>query len=385
MPFKHSGRNLLSVPMGISAGIHTLLIASLVFLSWEKTTTKPEIPPIKIANVFLEPEKTKPIQKINRENALAATQQETSKPEKGTTLKAPQPFQPTQRHTSNVSRKGPLPIKPSTPVSNNLNIDPQQPTVMISKPITPSPVPPNQRQKPRLIEFLPTEPALLTTKTVLRALSSSTHTAKSPRTPKLELGKAIALSPENISFHSGLSLSIPSPRDGVTARTITEEVFPGPLEASPGIQMMEREIPASKTSPIQIASIPSDFVDDRVENSAPSKSSHPDGETGSSGEDMDSIRKGFSSSVWGRIAKAKYYPPLARKQGWEGKPIVEFRLARNGDLLSSSIALSSPYKILNEAALGAVKNAVPYPKFPKALKLDSIRFKLPISFILSGP
>ena len=100
---------------------------------------------------------------------------------------------------------------------------------------------------------------------------------------------------------------------------------------------------------------------------------------------MDSIRKGFSSSVWGRIAKAKYYPPLARKQGWEGKPIVEFRLARNGDLLSSSIALSSPYKILNEAALGAVKNAVPYPKFPKALKLDSIRFKLPISFILSEP
>ena len=182
MPFKHSGRNLLSVPMGISAGIHTLLIASLVFLSWEKTTTKPEIPPIKIANVFLEPEKTKPIQKINRENALAATQQETSKPERGTTLKAPQPFQPTQRHTSNVLRKGPLPIKSSTPVSNNLNIDPQQPTVMISKPITPSPVPANQRQKPRLIEFLPTEPALLTTKTVLRALSSSTHTAKSPRT-----------------------------------------------------------------------------------------------------------------------------------------------------------------------------------------------------------
>ena len=255
---------------------------------------------------------------------------------------------------------------------------------MISKPITPSPVPANQRQKPRLIEFLPTEPALLTTKTVLRALSSSTHTAKSPRTPKLELGKAIALSPENISFHSGLSLSIPSPRDGVMARTITEEVFPGPLEASPGIQMMEHEIPASKTSPIQIASIPSAFVDDRVENSAPSKSSHPDRETGSSGEDMDSIRKGFSSTVWGRIAKAKYYPPLARKQGWEGKPIVEFRLARNGDLLSSSIALSSPYKILNEAALGAVKNAVPYPKFPKALKLDSIRFKLPISFILSG-
>jgi len=349
MPFKHSGRNLLSVPMGISAGIHTLLIASLVFLSWEKTTTKPEIPPIKIANVFLEPEKTKPIQKINRENALAATQQETSKPEKGTTLKAPQPFQPTQRHTSNVSRKGPLPIRASTP---------------------------------RFIEFLSTQPAPSTTKTVLR--TRSTHTA---RTPTPGLGKTITLNPTNVSFHS--RHSPPSLHDRVTARTITEEIWPDPLKASPEIQMVERRISLSKASTVYITSIPPEFVDDMEEDSlqisASSKSRHPDGKTDSSGEDMDSIRKGFSSSVWGRIAKAKYYPPLARKQGWEGKPIVEFRLARNGDLLSSSIALSSPYKILNEAALGAVKNAVPYPKFPEALNLDSIRFKLPISFILAEP
>jgi TonB family protein len=351
MVFRRSGRNLLALPMGISTGIHALLMASLIFLSWEKTASKPEVPPIKIATVFLEPEKIKSAQEINRVNTLAVAHQETSKPSKPTTLETPQSFQPAQRHTSNVSRKGPLPIQASTP---------------------------------RLVEFLSTKPAPLTGKTVLRAKSSTTYTA---RTPTPGLGRTIDLNPAKVSFHSAHSL--PSSRGGITARAIPEEIFSAPMTASPGIHKVELGITASKTNAVQVASIPSDFVDDMGEDalqvSAPSKSSPPGGEIDSSGEDLDSIRKGFSSSVWGRIAKAKYYPPLARKRGWEGKPIIEFRLARNGELLSSSIASYSPYEILNEAALGAVKNAVPYPKFPEALKLDSIRFKLPISFILAEP
>jgi TonB family protein len=352
MVFRRSGRNLLALPMGISTGIHALLMASLIFLSWEKTASKPEVPPIKIAAVLLEPEKIKPAQEINRVSTLAVAQQKTSKPSKPTALETPQSFQPARRHTSKISRKGPLPIQPSTP---------------------------------RLVEFLSTKPAPSTGKTILRAKSSTTYTA---RTPTPDLGRTIDLNPGKAFTHS--AHSFPSPREGITARTIPEEIFSASTTASPGIQGMERRIPVSKANAVQVASIPSDFVDDDMEEdslqvSASSKSSPPGGETDSSGEDLDSIRKGFSSSVWGRIAKAKYYPPLARKRGWEGKPIIEFRLARNGELLSSSIALSSPYKILNEAALGAVKNAVPYPKFPEALKLDSIRFKLPISFILAEP
>ncbi|PIP73909.1 MAG: hypothetical protein COW89_01585, partial [Nitrospinae bacterium CG22_combo_CG10-13_8_21_14_all_47_10] len=84
-------------------------------------------------------------------------------------------------------------------------------------------------------------------------------------------------------------------------------------------------------------------------------------------------------------AKAKYYPTLARKRGWEGKPVIEFMLARNGDLLNSTIALTSSYKVLDEAALSAIKNAAPYPQIPETLKVNSIRFKLPISFILDEP
>jgi TonB family protein len=351
MVFRRSGRNLLALPMGISTGIHALLMASLIFLSWEKTASKPEVPPIKIAAVLLEPEKIKPAQEINRVSTLAVAQQKTSKPSKPTALETPQSFQPARRHTSTVSRKGSLPFQASTP---------------------------------RLVEFLSTKPAPSTAKTALRAKSSTTYTA---RTPTPGLGRTIDLNPAKVSFHS--AHSFPASRRGITARMIPEEIFSAPTTASPGIQGVERRIPVSKTNAVQLASIPSDFVvdmeEDSLQVSASSKPSPLGEETGSSGEDLDSIRKGFSSSVWGRIAKAKYYPPLARKRGWEGKPIIEFRLARNGELLSSSIALSSPYKILNEAALGAVKNAVPYPKFPEALKLDSIRFKLPISFILAEP
>ena len=62
--------------------------------------------------------------------------------------------------------------------------------------------------------------------------------------------------------------------------------------------------------------------------------------------------------------------------------MIEFMLARNGSLLKTTVASSSSYKILDDAALDAIKNAAPYPKIPDLLKVNSIRFKLPISFIL---
>lgn len=69
----------------------------------------------------------------------------------------------------------------------------------------------------------------------------------------------------------------------------------------------------------------------------------------------------------------------------EGKPVVEFELRSDGQLMNYYIALSSSSEILDKAAMDAVKNGSPYPGIPKPLNLQSIRFKLPISFILSEP
>jgi len=97
---------------------------------------------------------------------------------------------------------------------------------------------------------------------------------------------------------------------------------------------------------------------------------------------LKKIKTRFSSQVWNRIAQSKYYPRIARKRGFEGQPVVAFTLGNEGDLLELSIVNPSPFKILDEAALDAVKSASPYPPIPKLLKTDSMRFNLPISFML---
>lgn len=377
MLFNHKGQQLLSIPMGISMGIHALLATGLIFLSWEKPAPKPAMPPIKITHIKLDQKK-------------ATTSKETTKPVRGNpeALKASQSFQPTPHHARTVSRKTSIPVKPITPAVNNINtIFQKQPVTMVSSSVQAFPVSVRQSQNSQLIDFSPTQSTSI--QTTHRALTISAHTARPTLPSKNELGKSLIRVASKISSFSGRSYS--SPTYNKEARSITDELNSTPLKASPvpGLQLVERWIPVSTTHPVQVASIPSDFVDENSEStsleSVAEKLGHPAGETNSSGQDLEAIRKGFSSSVWGKITQAKYYPSLARKRGWEGKPIVEFKLARNGDLLSSAITLTSPYKILNEAALNAVKNAVPYPQIPEMLKVDSIRFKLPISFILDQP
>jgi outer membrane biosynthesis protein TonB len=97
--------------------------------------------------------------------------------------------------------------------------------------------------------------------------------------------------------------------------------------------------PKPFTKPIQVASIPEDFVtvlsDENTlgdlvlsgKNRIPSYTR----------DDLKALKKDYSSQVWRRIADAKFYPRIARKQEMEGKPIVEFELRDDGQLISCLI------------------------------------------------
>ncbi len=180
--------------------------------------------------------------------------------------------------------------------------------------------------------------------------------------------------------------SSPTPTSQVRIRTFHAA---DNFKAASPIHKVESKIqktPSRKIYPVKVASIPSRFVDapqskDRPINTPETIKTVLD----SPDNDLGYLRNGFSSDVRGKIAIAKYYPGLAREKGWEGKPVIEFQIGKNGELLDSSIAVSSTHEILDLAALDAVKKASPYPKIPKSLQTDSIKFKLPISFRLSEP
>jgi TonB family protein len=98
--------------------------------------------------------------------------------------------------------------------------------------------------------------------------------------------------------------------------------------------------------------------------------------------DLGELHRGFHGKIWQRVAKVKYYPRMARKRGFEGKPIVAFTLGKKGDLVNLKIVEASNYDLLNEAALETIRRGIPYPPIPKPLGKNFISFKLPISYVL---
>ncbi|MBT5550202.1 MAG: energy transducer TonB [Nitrospina sp.] len=141
-----------------------------------------------------------------------------------------------------------------------------------------------------------------------------------------------------------------------------------------------RTVYTNRIHPVQLASLPTNLVEESGELEKKPLSGPQ--AVDPSGENLASLKKEFSSGIWRKIAATKYYPNIAQKRRWEGKPVIEFQVGRNGDLLDYSVAVASPYAVLDQAAIDAVKNASPYPKIPESLKLNSIRFKLPIAFKL---
>jgi len=98
--------------------------------------------------------------------------------------------------------------------------------------------------------------------------------------------------------------------------------------------------------------------------------------------DLGELRRGFHGKIWQRVAKVTYYPRMARKRGFEGKPIVAFTLESNGELVDLKLIEASNYDLLNKAALETIRRGIPYPPIPEPLGKNSISFNLPISYVL---
>jgi len=102
--------------------------------------------------------------------------------------------------------------------------------------------------------------------------------------------------------------------------------------------------------------------------------------SGTPGDDPALSR--YITRVRTRIERRKYYPASSRRLKEEGTVTVSFQLTPTGDLTSLSVAGSSGFPNLDDAALDAVRNASPYPPFPDALKTSLLSLRVPITFEL---
>jgi|GEM_PF-6899385 len=106
-------------------------------------------------------------------------------------------------------------------------------------------------------------------------------------------------------------------------------------------------------------------------------------DNGLSDEEFRKIWRAYSSTILNKVKHVKKYPLMAKKNEIEGRVIVAFKVNRKGIIQNMSINKSSGHDILDSAALHAVKEAGPYDPIPNRLALQTMSFKLPISFDLN--
>ncbi len=92
------------------------------------------------------------------------------------------------------------------------------------------------------------------------------------------------------------------------------------------------------------------------------------------------VLQGYSRGIQRKIAARKKYPKKARRRGEEGLIIVQFTVLKSGKIRDLLLVSATPYAELNEAALNAVRRAVPFPSFPDEIGEDFLVLELPFRF-----
>lgn len=92
----------------------------------------------------------------------------------------------------------------------------------------------------------------------------------------------------------------------------------------------------------------------------------------------------FLKAVRDRIKQVQRFPPRVRDFDDGSSTIVRFTLFKDGTIQNPKVTDSSGSKALDNAAIAAVQNAVPYPPFPEGQEGNSLRLELPIIFELTN-
>ena len=90
----------------------------------------------------------------------------------------------------------------------------------------------------------------------------------------------------------------------------------------------------------------------------------------------------FLKQVREKIKRAQRFPPAVRNAEDGATTKVRFTLLRDGTIQHAKVVASSGSKSLDNAALAAVRNAIPFPPFPEDQNGSMLRLELPIVFQL---
>lgn len=79
---------------------------------------------------------------------------------------------------------------------------------------------------------------------------------------------------------------------------------------------------------------------------------------------------------------AKRYPSSARRRRQEGVAHLQFRMDREGKVLSATLVKSTGHRSLDEETLDLIRRAEPLPKPPAKVEGETLEFVVPVEFFL---
>lgn len=88
----------------------------------------------------------------------------------------------------------------------------------------------------------------------------------------------------------------------------------------------------------------------------------------------------WESGVLRHLGQRRKYPSDARQRGEEGRVVVQFSIDVGGNVLSVSIARSSGFASLDQAALELVRASSPVPRPPEGLPKSRLNIAMPIDY-----
>lgn len=88
----------------------------------------------------------------------------------------------------------------------------------------------------------------------------------------------------------------------------------------------------------------------------------------------------WESSVLRHLGQRRKYPPEARRRGEAGRVLVQFTIDTAGNVQSVSIAGSSGFASLDQAALELVRSSSPVPRPPEGLPRSRLTIGIPLDY-----
>lgn len=77
------------------------------------------------------------------------------------------------------------------------------------------------------------------------------------------------------------------------------------------------------------------------------------------------------------------YPEVASRSGWHGRLFINFTIKKDGALGDITLAKSSGYPVLDDAAITALKLAAPFSAFPENFGIEQINIKGQFEYAIS--